>query len=99
METSVRTETRQLLNSFMVGQVLKSTEGDLECRTGMKGLLLCLSPAWVSPTADLHHAAAWGENMLVPGLCLPGVGILSSLSYTSEQHQIRTGGFSRSYCL
>lgn len=41
MENSVRTKTRQLLNSFTVDQVLKSTEGDLEYRTGMKGLLLC----------------------------------------------------------
>jgi len=58
-----------------------------------------LSPAQVTPAADLHHATAWGEDMLVPGLCLPGVGLLLSLSYASEEHQIQTEGLSRFYCL
>lgn len=36
----MQTKVRQLLQSFMVDQVLKSPEGDLEYRTAMKGLLL-----------------------------------------------------------
>lgn len=35
--------------------------------------------------ADLHHAA---EDMLVSWLCLPRVGLSSSLSHASEEHQI-----------
>lgn len=46
-----------------------------------------------------HHTTTWGEGMLVPGLCLPGDGLPSSLSHVSEEHQIHTGGLSRSYCL
>lgn len=38
--------------------------------------------------SDLHHAAAWGEDVLVSWLCLPGVGLPLSLSHASEEYQI-----------
>lgn len=78
METSMQKKMRQFLNSSMVNQVSKSPEED-HSRTVVKGQLwIHIIPSMSDtplPPADLHHTEAWGEDMLVPQLWLPGVGL------------------------
>lgn len=73
MKACMQTNVRQLLTSFLLGQVLESPwrSSGVQDSHERVAVAFTLSPAWVTPTSDLHHATAWAGAMLVPGLCFP----------------------------